>query len=365
MHSSDNLMEVEDIRLSKQILDKIQQISGEIKRNITIMHICGTHEYTIAKNGIRSLLPANVQVISGPGCPVCVCPATDIDIAVELCKRKDVILTTFGDMMRVPSSRYSLLELKAQGANIEVVYSPHDAIEIARQNPSKEVVFFAIGFETTAPLVAFELAMKPPKNFSIICAYKLVPPAMDIILSIPHLEIDAFILPGHVCAIIGAEPFEPYAINYHSPMVVSGFGVNDMLISIYQILKQVKENRSKVENTYTRVVKREGNLQAQKFLSQVFMITDSFWRGIGKIPKSGYKLRLEYQEYDAVQKFGVKVNSNPSMPPGCSCNEVLIGKIPPKECPLFGKSCTPQHPIGPCMVSHEGACKISYTFKNI
>lgn len=360
-----DVSDVDDIGLSRDILKKIHEDAAKLNRSITIMHICGTHEYTIAKNGLRSLLPSNIRVISGPGCPVCVCPASDIDIAVELCKRDNVILTTFGDMMRVPSSNYSLLELKAQGAQVEVVYSPHDAVEMARQNPSKEIVFFAIGFETTAPLIAFEIAMKPPKNFSIICVYKLVPPAMDVILSIPHLNIDAFILPGHVCAIIGAKPFVHYASTYHSPMVISGFGVNDMLISIHGILQQILENRATVENTYTRVVKYEGNIKAQQFLSQVFQVKDSFWRGIGKIPQSGYELRKEYQEYDAVRKFGIKVESNPKMPPGCSCNEVLIGKIPPKACSLFGKSCTPQHPIGPCMVSHEGACKIAFTFKEL
>lgn len=358
-------LDVKDLTLSKDIIEKINQRAQNLQNDITIMHICGTHEYTIAKNGIRSLLPENVKVISGPGCPVCVCPASDIDIAVELCQRENVILTTFGDMMRVPSSTYSLLELKALGGQIEVVYSPHDAIELARAHPEKEVVFFAIGFETTAPLIAFELSMNPPSNFSIICAYKLVPPALDVLLEIPHLNIDGFILPGHVCAIIGADPFVPYAQKYHSPMVVSGFEVNDMLISIHQLLEQFQANIAQVENTYTRVVKHQGNTQAQSFLARIFDIEDSFWRGIGQISQSGYKLKAEYEKYDAVKKFNIQIDSDPKMPPGCSCSDVLIGKITPKQCALFGKSCTPQHPIGPCMVSHEGSCKIAFTFKDI
>ncbi|MHA1519084.1 MAG: hydrogenase formation protein HypD [Promethearchaeota archaeon] len=358
-------LSVEDLSLSKDIIAKINKIMHNFQNPVAIMHVCGTHEYTIAKNGIRSLLPKNLRVISGPGCPVCVCPATDIDIAVELANRDDVILTTFGDMMRVPSTTYSLLELKARGANIEVVYSPHDAVELAKNNPDKEIVFFAIGFETTAPLIAFEMAMNPPSNFSIICAYKLVPPAMDVLLKIPHLEINGFILPGHVCAIIGAKPFEEYAQRYKSPMVVSGFEVNDMLISIYQIILQLHEKNAKVENSYTRVVQYEGNLQAQSYLEKVFEVTDSFWRGIGEIPNSGYQLREKYQKYDAVKKFDVHVESDPKMPPGCSCSDVLIGKITPDKCALFGKTCTPQHPIGPCMVSHEGACKVNYMFRDI
>ncbi|UYP45340.1 hypothetical protein NEF87_001625 [Candidatus Lokiarchaeum ossiferum] len=356
---------IENIEFSKEILANLKTISAKFPRKVTIMHVCGTHEYTIAKNGIRSLLPDNIEVISGPGCPVCVCPTVDLDLAIELSKRKDTIITSFGDMMRVPSSTISLHEAKAMGYDVRVVYGPHDAIELAKSNPDKEVIFFAIGFETTAPLIAFEISEKPPTNFSIITAYKTVPPAMDVLLGLEDIAIDGFILPGHVCAIIGSDPFIPYAEKYHSPMIVSGFEVNDMLISILGILQQLLEHRAEVENTYTRIVKAEGNLAAKKFMKQIFEECDSVWRGIGMIPKSGLQLREEFQQYDAVRKFGIKLPGDAKMPPGCSCHLVLIGKIPPKKCPLFGKSCTPQKPVGPCMVSHEGSCKIAYTFRDI
>ncbi len=356
---------ISNLDFSKEIFKKIHEIAKEIPKKITIMHVCGTHEYTIAKNGIRSLLPNNINVISGPGCPVCVCPTTDLDLAIELSKNKNIIITTFGDMMRVPSSTISLYEAKAQGRDIRVVYGPHDAVDLAMKNPNKEIVFFAIGFETTAPLIAYEISTKPPSNFSIITAYKTVPPAMDILLTLGNQNIDAFILPGHVCAIIGEYPFVPYIEKYKSPMVISGFEVNDMLISIYRILQQIFDNVAKLENTYFRIVKSEGNLKAKQYLAEVFEPSDAIWRGIGMIPKSGLKLKSKFKKYDAVQKFNITIPKNAKMPKGCSCDQVLIGKIPPKDCPLFGNKCTPQYPIGPCMVSHEGACKIAFTFKDI
>ena len=354
-----------DFELSRKILQKIETVVKDIGRPIAIMHVCGTHAYTVAKNGIRDLLPKNLRVISGPGCPVCVCPASDIELALELGKRSDVIIATFGDMMRVPGVKHTLYEGKAKGMDVRVVYGPNDAVDLAKKYPEKEVIFFAIGFETTAPLIAYALASNPPSNFSIIGAHKLVPPAMEVLLTLPDIAIDGFLLPGHVCSIIGAKPFEPAAEKYHSPMVVGGFEVNDVLISLYYLLRQIKNGEAKVENSYTRIVRHEGNIAAQDFMAKVFESGDAMWRGIGVIPGAGYVLREEYQKYNAVKKFGVVIDAMPEMPSGCACDQVLIGKIPPQECPLFGKVCTPQHPIGPCMVSHEGSCKIAFTFKPI
>ncbi|MHA1766361.1 MAG: hydrogenase formation protein HypD [Promethearchaeota archaeon] len=359
------ISEIGSIDISKEILEKIKKESKKLTHPIMIMHVCGTHEYTVAKNGIRNLLPENVKIISGPGCPVCVCPTGDLDLAIELSKREDTIITTFGDMMRVPSSTISLFEARAQGHDIRVVYGPNDAVELAKKNSSKEIVFFAVGFETTTPSVAFELLNNPPSNFSVICAHKLVPPAMDLLLNLPHLKIDGFLLPGHVCAIIGSKPFEPYARKYHSPMVVGGFEVNDVLISLYYIIRQINKKEAYVDNTYTRIVKHEGNQKALQYLNEAFEPIDSVWRGIGMIPKSGLKIRKELENYDAIVKFNVKIEEKIEMPKGCSCDKVLIGTIPPQKCPLFGDSCTPRHPIGPCMVSHEGACKIAFSFKEI
>ena len=226
------MADIKNIDLGKDILAKIRQLSEHLPHPITLMHICGGHECVIAKAGLRTLLPDNVRVIAGPGCPVCVCPTVDIDLAIELSKRENVILTTFGDMMRVPSSTISLQEARAQGQDVRIVYGPHDAVVLAENNPEKDVVFFAVGFETTAPLVAFELVDNPPPNFSVITAYKLVPPAMDVLLKLPDMRIDGFLLPGHVSAIIGSNPYKPFAKEFHSPMVIGGFEVNDLLISI-------------------------------------------------------------------------------------------------------------------------------------
>jgi hydrogenase expression/formation protein HypD len=355
-------MEKPSIDLSKIILRNIDHIAHDIGKPITLMHICGTHEYVIAKNALRPLLPSNVHVISGPGCPVCVCPASDIDLAIELSQRPEVILTTFGDMLRVPATELTLFEAKAKGADVRIVYGPHDAVELAEKYPDREVIFFAIGFETTAPLPAFEVFNNPPPNFSIICANKLVPPAMDLLLQHSHINLDGFILPGHVCSIIGSDPFIPYAEKYHSPMVVCGFEVNDVLVSIYYLLHQIFEGTAKVENTYDRVVKPGGNPKAQEYMNLVFEPRDSIWRGIGMVPQSGLYLREEYRQYDAVAKFGIELNEIDTMPPGCLCTQVLLGQCGPNECPHFGKNCTPIHPIGPCMVSHEGTCKINYTY---
>ncbi len=357
------MQNIKNPEMSRSIVQKIVQLAQLLPTEISIMHICGTHEYTITKNGIRSLLPSNIHVVAGPGCPVCVCPENEINFALDISHQKNTIVCTFGDMIRVPSNSTSLQEAKAQGEDIRVVYSPHDAVSIALQNPTKEIVFFAIGFETTAPLIAFELLNNPPKNFSIICSHKLVLPAMYQLMALPGLKIDGFLLPGHVSAIIGENPYKSFLTEYPIPMVIGGFEINDVLISIHQLLLQILHKTPKVENTYTRIVSPQGNQIAMQMMAQAFRPIDSIWRGLGEIPLSGYGVRPELKDYDAATKFNIPMSKEFRMPKGCRCADVLIGKIPPSECPLFGKQCTPRKPVGPCMVSHEGSCQIAFQFQ--
>jgi hydrogenase expression/formation protein HypD len=328
------------------------------------MHVCGTHEHTISKYGLRSLLPKKIEIISGPGCPVCVCPALDIDKAIEIGKQEDTIITTFGDMVRVPATNISLAELKASGGDIRIVYGPHDAVKIAKENPNKEVIFFAIGFETTVPLVGYEIINNPPSNFSIICAHKLIPAALELLMSIDQLNIDGFISPGHVSTIIGLKPFKLFSDAYHVPNVIAGFEPNDVLLGILMLLKQIKNRQHETLNEYARVVKPEGNLIAQKVISDVFNSVSSHWRGIGRILDGGLALKKEFEKYDADKKFNIKMKKAVDIPPGCSCHLVMTGKLYPYECKLFRKTCTPLNPIGPCMVSMEGTCSIYYKYYN-
>jgi hydrogenase expression/formation protein HypD len=362
--SSPNVQILRNLEFTKKLLDKINLLMQKIGRTVKVMHVCGTHEHVLCENGLRTLLPKALEIVSGPGCPVCVCPAIDIDRAIVISQNKNVILTTFGDMIRVPSSHKSLMEQKAAGSDIRIVYGPSDAIRIARENPSKEVVFFSIGFETTAPLPAFELASNPPSNFSIICANKTIPPAMELITSMPDVQIDGFITPGHVAAIIGTKPFDIFSDAYRYPNVVTGFEPGDLLLGTFLLLKQIEKKEAKTVNEYSRVVKPEGNLIAQNVMNKVFKSVTSPWRGIGRISDGGLELRDEYQKFDALKRFNIEIKDSRDIPLGCSCHLVLTGKIKPEKCKLFGKSCTPINPIGPCMVSHEGTCKIAYTFKD-
>ncbi|MFX1374407.1 MAG: hydrogenase formation protein HypD [Promethearchaeota archaeon] len=355
-----------DILRSKKFTEKviisIKKIVSEIGKRIKFMHVCGTHEHTISKYGLRSLLPSEIEILSGPGCPVCICPAADIDKAIELGKRKDIIITTFGDMIRVPATNLSLAELKAKGADIRIVYGPNDAIKIARQNPEKEVVFFAIGFETTVPLVGFEIQSEPPANFSVICAHKLIPAALELLMSQSQLKIDGFISPGHVSTIIGLKPYEIFSQGYKIPNVISGFEPNDVLLSILMLLKQVRDKNYDTLNEYSRVVKPEGNIIAQKIIENVFEPVSSPWRGIGRVYDGGLVIKEKYKQYDADKKFDIKIEKSQDIPPGCSCHLVMVGKLYPYECKLFRKECTPINPIGPCMVSMEGTCSIYYKY---
>lgn len=351
---------------SKQFTDKIVNSINknikEINRPIKIMHVCGTHEHTISKYGLRSLLPKEIEIISGPGCPVCVCPAADIDKAIELGKRDDTIITTFGDMIRVPATNISLAELKASGADIRIVYGPNDAVKIARENPEKEIIFFAIGFETTIPLTGYEIKNNPPSNFSVICAHKLIPAALELLMSIDRLNIDGFISPGHVSTIIGLKPFKLFSDAYHIPNVIAGFEPNDVLLAILMLLKQFINKQFETLNEYSRVVKTEGNIVAQKVISEVFETVSSPWRGIGRILDGGLKIKKKYNKYDADEKFDIRIEKSRDIPPECLCHLVMTGKLYPNECKLFRKRCTPLNPIGPCMVSMEGTCSIFYKY---
>jgi len=348
---------------TNKIINSINKIFKELnKPKIKIMHVCGTHEHTVSKYGLRNLLPKEVEILSGPGCPVCVCPAADIDKAVELGKRNDTIITTFGDMIRVPATNISLTKLKAKGADIRIVYSPHDAIQIAKDNPNKEVIFFAIGFETTVPLIGYEIKKGPPSNFSVICAYKLIPAALELLISQSQIKIDGFISPGHISTIIGLKPFKIFSEAYQIPNVIAGFEPNDVLLAILMLLRQIKEKKFETLNEYTRVVKPEGNKIAQEIIAEVFESVSSPWRGIGRVLDGGLSIRDKYEEYDAEKKFKIIIEKSQDIPPGCLCHLVMVGKIYPFECKLFRDECTPLNPIGPCMVSQEGTCSIYYKY---
>lgn len=345
-----------------KVIQAINNLLTEINKPVKFMHVCGTHEHTISKYGLRSLLPKSLEILSGPGCPVCVCPAADIDKVIEIGKKDNTIITTFGDMIRVPASKLSLADLKAKGGDVRIVYGPHDAIKIANENPQKEVVFFAIGFETTVPTVGYEIISGPPPNFSVISAYKLIPAALELLISQSQLQIDGFISPGHVSTIIGLEPFKIFSDAYKVPNVIAGFEPNDVLLGIMMLLQQIKNKKFETLNEYSRVVKPEGNIIAQKIINDVFQPVSSPWRGIGRILDGGLAIREKYKQFDADKKFDIKIEKSQDIPPGCSCHLVMVGKLYPTECELFGKSCNPLNPIGPCMVSMEGTCSIYYKY---
>ncbi|MFH1179243.1 MAG: hydrogenase formation protein HypD [Candidatus Bathyarchaeota archaeon] len=344
-----------DGKTAEQVIKYIKQEAGD--RRIRIVHVCGTHEDAIMKNGIRSMLPKNVEVLMGPGCPVCTVPPNKIDYMIKLAE-EGAIVTTFGDMIRVPAGLGSLADAKARGLDIRLVYSIHDAVKMAEKT-GKEVVHFAVGFETTAPTTASEIIAKPPENFSIYSAHLLIPPAMEALLEMGVTQVDGFIDPGHVSTIIGEAGYRMVQEKYPVPQVIAGFEPLDILFSIALIIKQIKEGRAEIENTYQRAVKPEGTPRALQLLDEVFVKEDAPWRGIGAIPKSGLQLRPEYQQYDASKKHDILVEDNYTMPAGCKCGEVLRAMIYPWDCPLFNKGCNPDNPVGPCMVSHEGSCYIA------
>ena len=344
---------------AEKITKKIKEVQPDYP--IKFMHVCGTHEQIISRYGLRTLLPDNIEIIAGPGCPVCVVPSKEIDEAIYLA-RDGVILATFGDMIRVPSSEKSLSQVKAEGADVRIVYGPNDAVNIAKRNPSKDVVFFSVGFETTAPTIAAEILKEPPENFSILTAHRLIPPSMELLMGIGDLNIDGFICPGHVATIIGIKPFRLFPETYGMPTVIAGFEPIDVLLSLYLLLSQLKEGKIKVENEYSRSVKEEGNLKALEIMNEVFEIYSTSWRGMGRIPNSGLKVRDDFSRFDARRKYDIRVTESIDIHPGCNCHLVMVGKLYPHECRLFAKACTPQTPKGPCMVSIEGSCRISYKY---
>ena len=346
----------------------LQQAIAELKLPETqIMEVCGTHTMAIAKAGIRSLLPEQVRLLSGPGCPVCVTPPEDIDAVLDLAMEKDVILSSYGDMLRVPGSRRgdSLLRRKAIGADVRIVYSPMDALELAAREPGKQIVFLGIGFETTAPgtaAAALQAKARRLKNFTVLSMLKSVEPALRALSAMEDFAVDGFLCPGHVATIIGEEGFRFLPEEYSLPAVIGGFEADEILLAVYLLLKQIAEGRPRIQNAYPRAVRPEGNRAAQKMLHEAFRMETARWRGLGEIPASGFMLRDELSDLDAAARFGLKPGST-AVQTGCRCGDVICGKLRPKECPLFGSTCTPEDPVGPCMVSSEGACAAEYKYQ--
>jgi len=345
-----------DAALAKRVVEKIRRLASKVGA-VKICHVCGTHEWTITHFGLRSLLPANVEVIAGPGCPVCIVPASEFDEAIQLAL-KGMVVACFGDVLRVPGSKMSLLDAKAEGADVRVVYGVGDAVKMARREKGKDFVFFAVGFETTAPSTAVEVLKKPPENLSFLVSHRLIPPAMKLLVEMKDLSLNGFVAPGHVSTIIGVKPYRVFPEVYGMPTVVAGFEPLDVLFSVYMILKQLIDGKPRLENEYVRAVRPEGNVKAQELMRKVFEVADDNWRGLGTIPSSTFKLRKDYEDFDARSKYGIKVEDGVDIQPGCKCHLIIIGKMKPTECPLFMKTCTPQKPVGPCMVSKEGTCRI-------
>jgi hydrogenase expression/formation protein HypD len=334
-------------------------------RELALMEVCGGHTHAIYKHGIDELLPPGLELVHGPGCPVCVIPVGRVDDAVSLALEPNVVFTTFGDMMRVPGSKGSLLDARSRGADVRMVYSPLDALELARANPEREVIFFAIGFETTTPSTAITLLQaraQDVRNFFVFCNHVTIAPPLKAILDAPELRLDGLIAPGHVSAVIGSRPYDFIAADYGRPVVVAGFEPLDILQSILMLVRQLAAGRAEVENQYTRVVRTDGNPRAIEAIEQTMELRDSFeWRGLGSIPRSGLRLREEFAGWDAERRYVVPGISVPDHK-ACQCGQVLRGLVKPWECKVFGTACTPERPIGTCMVSSEGACAAYYHY---
>jgi hydrogenase expression/formation protein HypD len=375
---------------AKEIIAAITSQARELERPLTLMEVCGTHTVAIARGGIRELLPANIKLLSGPGCPVCVTDTVDLDAVIDLAMRPEVIIATYGDLVRVPGSQSCLQEKRGEGARVQVVYSGLDALQLAEQNPDSEVVMIGIGFETTAPATAVVVEQARQRglgNFSVLSLHKVVPPALRALLTDPEVKIDALINPGHVCTILGSEPFRFVAEEFKRPCVITGFEPIDILEAIWLILQQYRSKKWQVDIQYRRAVRPEGNPIAREYLDRFFQPNPARWRGLGVIPESGLTLRSEFADWDAAQKLGVVLSSTDAMVelpedsgdkaeigaginPGdnknnrqrCICGAILKGQKLPGDCPSFGQACTPLRPVGPCMVSSEGACAAYYRF---
>lgn len=344
------------MNMSKELIKRIKELATPIK----IMHVCGSHEHTIMENGIRTLLPEEVEIVAGPGCPVCVVPSREIDECLELVE-KGVTITTFGDMLRVPGSNSSLADAKAEGGDVRVVYGINKAIEIAEKEDN-DVVFMAAGFETTAPTTAAEILNEPPENFSVLSCHRLIPPAIDFLINSGQTNLNALIEPGHVCTIVGTEPFKYFSTDYNIPQAVAGFNPLDILMSVYMILRQVKNGTPKIDNEYHRAVREEGNVIAQEAIKEVFQVESREWRGFPKIPNSVLDIKDEFSQYNAREKYDIEVKDVTEAPKGCICGPILRGMARPEDCKLFGNECNPLHPIGACMVSKEGTCNIAHRY---
>lgn len=350
-----------------------QKLLGAIRalgeRPMTLMEVCGTHTMAIARSGLKTLLPENIRLLSGPGCPVCVTPAEVIDAVLELAMEKNVILASYGDMLRVPGSipGDSLLRRRALGARVEIVYSPVDAVALAKENPGREVVFLGVGFETTAPGTAAAVLTAQEegvKNFSVLSMLKTVEPALRTLIAMPGFRVEGFLCPGHVASITGEAGFRFLPEEYNLPGVIAGFGPEEILLAVYLLAKQITEGKSRLENAYRRAVRPEGNTLAQAMLKRCFVPRRDLWRGLGEIENSGLGLREELADFDAEKKFDLSAAPK-ARPTACRCGDVICGRIRPEDCPLFDRRCTPEDPVGPCMVSSEGACAAAYKYRGI
>ena len=356
-----DLSQFKDPKLARGLIDSIGSLAPE---QATLMEVCGTHTVAIARNGIRNLMPEGIRLASGPGCPVCVTSNRDIDTVIALARVENVTIATFGDMTRVPGSTSSLLKEQAAGRSIQIVYSPLDALNLAQDCPDREIVFVGVGFETTTPLVAMSIKRAKAmglKNFSVFAAHKNMPGALETIVNDPELKVDALILPGHVSTIIGMEPYRFLAEKYGITGVITGLVPVDVLQGIAMIMRQLHEGRAEIEIAYARGVMAEGNPTAMAAIDEVFETCPAIWRGLGEIPDSGYRIRPEYREFDAVLRFDPEIEPTQD-PKGCRCGDVLRGIMAPNECPLFRKVCSPENPVGPCMVSSEGSCAAYYRY---
>jgi len=356
------LDEYRNPEIAKKLL---QEIRNTVTKPWVIMEICGGQTHSIIKNGIDQLLPKEIELVHGPGCPVCVTPLEMIDQAIAIARQPDVIFTSFGDMPRVPGTDMDLFQVKSEGGDVRMVYSPLEALKIARDNPHKQVVFFAVGFETTAPgnaMALFQAAKEGLNNFSEIVSHVLVPPAMEALLSSPGNRVQAYLAAGHVCTVMGYNEYIPIAEKFKVPITPTGFEPIDILQGILSVVKQLEKGEYKIDNQYARAVKPEGNIPAQKIISEVYQICDRKWRGIGVIPQSGMCIKEKYAAFDAARKFDVG-HINTEEPPECISGLILQGLKKPPQCPAFGKACTPQHPLGATMVSSEGACAAYYRYQ--
>ena len=358
-----------DPKLVRCLLETIESLAERLNeklgRPVNIMEVCGTHTVAIARSGFRSVLPSSLRLISGPGCPVCVTAQADIDKIIALTFIPEAIIATFGDMVRVPGSSTSLMRRKAEGASVEIIYSPLDALKLAQLHAERQVILVGVGFETTTPLIAATIERARAlglDNFSVIAVHKRVPPALEALVNDPQVKLDALILPGHVSTILGVAPYDFLAETYHIPGAITGFEPVDVLQGIACLLRQLVETRAQIEISYKRAVMAQGNPSALELIDRVFSVSDAQWRGLGSIKGSGYAIRDDFSAFDALRRFEVKTEPTVEHQ-GCRCGDILRGLLSPSACPLFGKACTPANPIGPCMVSSEGSCAAWYRYQ--